>query len=128
MKTVKIRKLGWAAAAGAVALGLLLSLPTLSVRKPAGGISVRTRRDASEQAVFSGRAAADELSPGTVIDLNRATQAELERLEGIGEAKARDILAWRRAHGPFRSVEELTRVDGIGETTLENLRPYLTVE
>ena len=119
MKTVKIRELGWAAAAGAVALGLLLSLPTLSVR---------TRRDASEQAVFSGRAAADELSPGTVIDLNRATQAELERLEGIGEAKARDILAWRRAHGPFRSVEELTRVDGIGETTLENLRPYLTVE
>lgn len=128
MNFARIRKFCWAAATGVVALGLLLSLSTLSDGEPAGELSVQTRRTASEQALFSGRAAAEELAPGTVIDLNRATQAELERLDGIGEAKAREILAWRGANGPFRTVEDLTRVDGIGEATLENIRPYITVE
>lgn len=62
-----------------------------------------------------------------VIDLNRATLEELDRLPGIGPSKAEAILKYREEHGPFKSVEELKNVSGIGEKTLEKLLPYLTV-
>lgn len=56
------------------------------------------------------------------IDLNRATAAELDTLHGIGPALAERIIASREADGPFRSVEDLDRVSGIGEKTVEKLR------
>ena len=62
------------------------------------------------------------------LDLNTASQEALESLPGIGPAKAEDILAYRDAHGSFLSVDELTEVPGIGETTVESLRDYLFVE
>ena len=46
---------------------------------------------------------------------------------GIGEVKAQAIIAYREAYGPFRSVEELTLVKGIGEKTLQKLLPYICV-
>jgi competence protein ComEA len=61
------------------------------------------------------------------INLNAATQAELETLPGIGPAKAHAIIAYREEHGPFQSVEELTNVPGIGQATLETLRPLICV-
>ena len=67
-------------------------------------------------------------NPIQPISLNRATQTELETLPGIGEKKAQAILAYRNAHGRFRSCEELLEVEGIGEATLEGLLPYLTLE
>ena len=44
----------------------------------------------------------------------------------IGPAKAEAIAAYRAEHGPFQSVDQLTEVSGIGEATLETLRPYIT--
>lgn len=61
------------------------------------------------------------------LDLNRATAAELEALPGIGEALAGRIVAWRGAHGPFRSVEELEEVPGIGPALRARLAPRLRV-
>ncbi len=61
------------------------------------------------------------------IDLNTATQAELESLPGIGPALARRILDDRGRFGPFATVESLTRVKGIGPKTLERLRPLVRV-
>ena len=63
---------------------------------------------------------------GERIDLNTASQADLTRLPGIGEKKAADIVAWRRANGGFQSVDQLTEIQGIGDGTLERLRPYVT--
>ena len=51
---------------------------------------------------------------------------ELQRLPGIGEKRAEDIIAYRRANGPFRIPEELTEVPGIGEGILEGLIDYVT--
>ena len=51
---------------------------------------------------------------------------DLERLPGIGPAKAEAIAAYRTEHGPFRTVDQLMEVSGIGEATLEALRPYIT--
>jgi len=56
-----------------------------------------------------------------MLDINTATQKELESLPGIGPAKAAAIIAWRRENGPFRYPEELLEVPGIGEKTLKNL-------
>lgn len=69
----------------------------------------------------------DSLLEGEVIDLNTASVHDLERLPGIGEKRAQDIVAYRQAHGPFSGVDELDQVSGIGEATLEALRAYIRV-
>lgn len=68
----------------------------------------------------------DSLLPGEVIDVNTADIYELQRLPGIGEKRARDIIAWREEHGPFKTVDELTGVPGIGPVILDNLREYVS--
>jgi competence protein ComEA len=57
-----------------------------------------------------------------LISLSRASQAELETLPRIGPATAQRIIVWRETHGPFRSVEDVLAVSGIGPATLEGMR------
>ena len=63
----------------------------------------------------------------TPVNINTATAEELQSLPRIGPAMAQRIIAWREAHGGFRSVDELDAVPGIGPSMLENLRPLVTV-
>ena len=63
-----------------------------------------------------------------VVDINTANQEELQTLKGIGAKKAADIIAYREAHGGFKSVEELLNVKGVGKATLEKLRTEIAVE
>lgn len=65
--------------------------------------------------------------PDTLLDLNTALLEDLEGLPGIGTVRAQAILDYREANGPFRRVEDLTLVEGIGQATLEGLLPYITV-
>jgi competence protein ComEA len=74
----------------------------------------------------SSRAAQDPAS-GSALDLNSADAAELEGLPGIGPATAEKIVADREQNGAFQSVEELTRVSGIGPKKLEALRELVVV-
>lgn len=62
------------------------------------------------------------------INLNTATATELEVLPGIGPALAARIVEYRTTSGPFRSVDELDEVKGIGPRILERLRPLIAVE
>lgn len=66
-------------------------------------------------------------APIALVDLNRATTVELEALPEVGPVTAAAILAWRDEHGGFSAVDELLEVDGIGEATLGQLRPFVTV-
>ena len=66
----------------------------------------------------------DSLLPGESIDVNTADIYDLQRLPGIGEKRAQDIIAWREEHGPFPSVEDLDQVPGIGPGIVEGLREY----
>ena len=61
------------------------------------------------------------------ININRAEPWLLEALPGIGEVLAQRIVDYRSVNGPFRRVEDLVKVTGIGEATLENIRDYVTV-
>ena len=61
------------------------------------------------------------------INLNTADAAALETLAGVGPALASRIIAWREQNGPFRSVDELIAVSGIGAKILDGLRDQVTV-
>ncbi len=61
------------------------------------------------------------------VDLNTATEAQLDELPGVGPVTAARIIAWRREHQRFTRVEELGEVDGIGAKMLERLRPLVRV-
>ena len=61
------------------------------------------------------------------VDINTAGAEELKLLRGVGDVLAERIIAYREEHGPFRRVEDITLVRGIGSAVLENNRERLTV-
>ncbi len=78
--------------------------------------------------LFTGLAHAEPELSENPININTATVEQLSGLEGIGESKARAIVAYRESHGPFQSEAELTNVRGIGEQTLAKNAPRITLE
>ena len=61
-----------------------------------------------------------------VLNLNTATEAELETLPAIGKTHARSIIASRNARGGhFRSIDDLLAIDGIGAKTVDAIRPFV---
>ena len=67
-------------------------------------------------------------SAQAAVNINTANQTELESLPGIGPVKAKAILEYRKKNGGFKSVDELTRVDGIGPVTLKNARNDIVLD
>jgi competence protein ComEA len=61
------------------------------------------------------------------LDINTATQAQLDQLPGIGEIKAEAIISYRNTHGPFLDVQDLLNVPGITPAILENIKDVITV-
>ena len=64
----------------------------------------------------------------SIININRATEGELTLLHGIGSSKAQAIILYREMFGRFKTVDELTKVKGIGAKTIEKNRGRLTVQ
>lgn len=62
------------------------------------------------------------------VNINTATAQELTALPGIGPAKAEAIIKHREANGPFKTVDELNDVKGIGNKILENIKNEVTVD
>ena len=80
------------------------------------------RADSSAQPQQSAAPAA-----ATVLNLNTATQADLEKLPGVGPAMAKQILDYRQKNNGFKKVEELMNIKGIGEKSFLKLKPLVTV-
>jgi competence protein ComEA len=83
---------------------------------PAGEV-----RDGRESGAGSGGSASGAL------DLNHASQPQLEELPGVGPVTAQAILAWRQQNGRFSRIEELQEVDGIGPKTYAQIAPHVRV-
>ena len=66
-------------------------------------------------------------SPSSPVNINTASAEQLQTLPGIGPSTAARIIADREQNGPFRTIEDLTRITGIKEGTMSKIRPYITV-
>ena len=74
-----------------------------------------------------GKAVKSAATAGAPVNLNSASQAQLETLPGIGAAAAKRILEYREKNGGFKKVEELMNVKGIGEKSFLKLKPLITI-
>ncbi|HEY9315865.1 ComEA family DNA-binding protein [Williamsia sp.] len=105
---------------------------------PAGGVQMRsavvpvdgagaTASAAPPGSTAPGTPSGTQPAAGGLVNLNTATDAELDALPGVGPVTAAAIIAWRQANGNFASVDQLAEVDGIGPGRLEKLRGKVTV-
>ena len=62
------------------------------------------------------------------LNLNTATDEQLQMLPGVGPSKAERVLAWRKKNGAFKRVADLRKVKGFGYKTLKKLEPYLDIK
>jgi len=76
--------------------------------------------------LLAGVVAAD--SGHGVVNINKATSEQLQMLPRVGPALAGRILEFRKENGEFHSIDELQAVRGVGERSLETLRPYLSLD
>lgn len=81
---------------------------------------------ASSESSSSGTSSEDT-SQSSLININTATSEELQTLPGIGESKAAAIISYREENGDFESTQDITNVSGIGDSTYENIKDYITV-
>jgi competence ComEA-like helix-hairpin-helix protein len=77
-------------------------------------------------ALLTSEARADKPNLEGVVNLNTASPEELRLIPGVGPSRVRNILAYRKAH-PFRTVDELARIRGIGRKTVRQWRQHLAV-
>jgi len=98
----------WKKTGAGLALGALVALALLAAPAPALG------------------AAAVE-AKAALVNVNAASAEELTTLPGIGPSYAKRIIDYREKNGPFKRVEDLLNVQGIGEKTLEKIRDRVTV-
>ncbi len=65
---------------------------------------------------------------GGLVNINTASPAELDKLPGIGEATAGDIIAWRESNGPFKSIQDIMKVPRIKESRFASIKDFITVD
>ncbi len=112
--------------AGGVRRGADLSLLNLAAPLT-DGIQILVPKQGGTVSGAAGAAATGTDAPAGPVNINTATESELETLNGVGPVTANAIVQYRTQHGPFRSVGDLVNVSGIGPVTLEELRPFITV-
>lgn len=66
-------------------------------------------------------------TPSPSVNVNTATAAQFEALPGIGPSMAQRIVTYREKNGPFKKLEDLMNIQGVGEKSFLKLRPYLTI-
>ncbi|XRG77180.1 helix-hairpin-helix domain-containing protein [Rossellomorea sp. GAMAL-10_SWC] len=79
----------------------------------------------TDQTIITNRG--DETKQNEMIDINHASQSDLEKIPGVGPTKAKNILEYIDQNGPFTSVEQLESVNGIGKKSIEKMTPYIVI-
>ena len=101
----------------------------VGVVDPKAGVTLRSSvRSGSATTPSAGAGAAGGTATATgTVNINTATASELDRLPGVGAATAAAIIAYRDKNGPFRTVDDLGTVSGIGDAKLAKIKPMATV-
>jgi len=102
---------------------MFLAVAAMAVIPAAAAQQAKSPAPAAKSTRTSKAAAA----PTSPINLNTATQAQLESLPGVGPKAAQRILDYRKQNGNFKKIEDLMNVKGFGEKTFLKLKPMLTV-
>lgn len=87
----------------------------------------RTLRDTTAKESRAIRTQAERLPAHGSININTASAEELQALPGIGPAIAGRIVAYRKEHGSFRTIDDVTEVKGIGPRILDRIRPFIVI-
>jgi competence protein ComEA len=95
-----------------LALMLALSVPVASMSSPRALAATQEARPAA---------------PAQIVNVNSGTVAQFEALPGIGPSMAQRIVTYRDKNGPFKKLEDLMNIQGIGEKSFLKLRPFLTI-
>ena len=85
------------------------------------------RQGTGGQSQIAGSTGSSSAGSASTVNLNQATEAELQTLPGVGPVTAKAILAWRDKNGGFTSVAQLQEVNGIGSKTFAQIEPYVSV-
>ena len=104
---------------------MFLAVAAMAVLPAAAAQQAKTNAAAPAKSSRTSKASAAPTSP---VNLNTATQAQLEALPGVGAKAAQRILDYRKQNGSFKKVEDLMNVKGFGEKTFLKLKPMLTVD
>jgi len=112
-----------------VALILLLGAVGFVVRKVIKKQRVLRSSDISMKDTFQREDESREESkiPTEPVNINTAGLMEIEALPFLGMERSKDIIEYRDKNGPFKSLNELTNISGIGPKTLEKLKPLITL-
>jgi competence protein ComEA len=118
--------------AEANSLGLNLAAPL----QDGSQVSVPAKMSAPESSQAGGNNQVEAKSeeqpassnPEVLVNINTATQEELESLPGIGPVTAQKIIEYRETNGPFIGIEDIQKVSGIGPATFEKIRNHITVD
>ena len=93
----------------------------------AGMLAIAAAPLAAQRATAKGSSTGAVATASTPVNLNTATQAQLETLPGIGAKAAQRILEYRQKNGSFKKIEDLMHVKGIGEKSFLKLKPLISV-
>ena len=88
---------------------------------------LRAQLSTPPQQVAGASSASTSENQSDKININTADATGLDKLPGIGPAKAADIISYRESHGGFKSIEEINNVKGIGDATFEKMKDMITV-
>jgi len=99
--------------------GIVLAQGMYGTSSPPGKPGMGSVPGKAGTAVEQGKAA--------LVNINTADETALTSLKGIGPTKAKAITQYRQEHGPFKTVDDLKKVSGIGDKTLAALKPFITV-
>ncbi|MCY7951429.1 helix-hairpin-helix domain-containing protein [Bacillus inaquosorum] len=94
------------------------------------GTVVYIPKEGEETAVQQGAGGADQSDgrKGALVNINTATLEELQGISGVGPSKAEAIIAYREENGRFQTIEDITKVSGIGEKSFEKIKSSITVK
>jgi competence protein ComEA len=107
-----------------VAVVLVVPVVIVAPVVPAWAQTAKPRTPTAAQATIPSPPA---IKPAAIVNLNTATLVELEALPGVGAKTAARIMDYRQKRGPFKKIEELMNVQGIGEKSFLKLKPQITV-